>query len=142
MPSLNQRQGEDSRRKFFMTNIHERMLPDPLIKPATVRTSGRRASDRATAPSHRAFEPKPTTLTKRQPTIPHTSELAAIIRAAVHNRGRCLFILNFCYLFLIFIFREWRMIRLPVHTFRPSKLSYYYHFSRNINGDVCCRSVN
>ena len=50
LPFLNQRKGENGRRNYFMTNLHERTLPDVRIEPATVRMPGRRASDRATAP--------------------------------------------------------------------------------------------
>ena len=50
LPFLNQRKGENGRRNYFMTNLHERMLPDVRIEPATVRIPGGRAHDRATAP--------------------------------------------------------------------------------------------
>ena len=75
-------------------------------------------------------------------TSPQTSEPAAIIRAALYNRSLCLFIFNFGYLLSILIFGEWGKIRQPVHTFRPLKLSRLYNFSRNINVNVSCRSVN
>ena len=29
MPFLNQQKGENDRRKYFIINLHERMLPDP-----------------------------------------------------------------------------------------------------------------
>ena len=47
---LNQRKGENGRRNYFMTSLHERMLSDARIEPATVRIPGGRGSDRATAP--------------------------------------------------------------------------------------------
>ena len=50
LPFLNQRKGENGRWNYFMTNLHERMLPDVRIKPAIVRIPGGSASDRATAP--------------------------------------------------------------------------------------------
>ena len=50
LPFLNQRKGENGRRNDFMTKLHERMLPDVRIEPATVRIPGGRASDRAIAP--------------------------------------------------------------------------------------------
>ena len=75
-------------------------------------------------------------------TSPQTSEPAAIIRAALHNQSLCLFIFNFRYLLSILIFGEWGRIRQHVHTFRPLKLSRLYHFNRNINLNVSCRSVN
>ena len=49
LPFLNQRKGENGRRNYFITNLHDRMLPDMRIKPVTIRIPGRRASDRATA---------------------------------------------------------------------------------------------
>ena len=49
LPFLNQRKGENGRRNYFMTNLHERMLPDVRIEPTTVRIPGGRASDRVTA---------------------------------------------------------------------------------------------
>ena len=70
------------------------------------------------------------------------SEPTAIIRAALHNRSLCLFIFNFRYLLSILIFGKWGRIRQAVHTFRPLKLSRSYHFNRNINVNVSCRSVN
>ena len=50
LPYMNQRKGENGRRNDFMTKLHERMLPDMRIEPATVRKPGGRASDRASAP--------------------------------------------------------------------------------------------
>ena len=50
LPFLNQRKGENGRRNYFMTNLHERTFLYVRIKPATVHIPGRRASDRATAP--------------------------------------------------------------------------------------------
>ena len=50
LPFLNQREGENSRRNYFMTNLHERMLPDVGIEPTTVRIPGGRGSDRDTSP--------------------------------------------------------------------------------------------
>ena len=50
LPFLKQRKGENGRKKYFMTNLHERMLPDVRIEPTTVRIPGRRASDRVIAP--------------------------------------------------------------------------------------------
>ena len=50
LPFLNQRKGENGRKNYFITKLHERMLPDVRIEPATVRIPGGRASDRATAP--------------------------------------------------------------------------------------------
>ena len=47
LPFLNQWKGENGRKNDFMTNLHKRMLPDVRIEPATIRTPGRRASDRA-----------------------------------------------------------------------------------------------
>ena len=36
MPFLNQRKGENDRRKYFMINLHERMLPTSAgVEPAT-----------------------------------------------------------------------------------------------------------
>ena len=40
LPFLNQRKRENARRNYFMTNLHERMLPDVRIEPATVRIPG------------------------------------------------------------------------------------------------------
>ena len=65
-----------------------------------------------------------------------------IMRATLHNRSFCLFIFNFRYLPSILIFGELGRIKQHVHTFRPPKHSRLYHFSRNINDDVSCRSVN
>ena len=45
-------------------------------------------------------------------------------------------------MFSILSTREWGRIKQLVHTFQPSKLSRLYHFNRNINGDVGCRSIN
>ena len=53
LPFLNQRKGENGRRNYFKINLHERMLPDVRIEPATVRITGRRASERAAAPGWR-----------------------------------------------------------------------------------------
>ena len=50
MPVLNQRKRENGRRNYFMTKLHEKMLPDVRIEPANVRIPSGRASDRATAP--------------------------------------------------------------------------------------------
>ena len=50
LPFLNQQKGENRHRNYFTTNLHERMLPDVRIEPATIRIPGGRASDRATAP--------------------------------------------------------------------------------------------
>ena len=36
LPFLNQRKEENGRRNYFMTNLHDRMLPDVRIEPATV----------------------------------------------------------------------------------------------------------
>ena len=44
---LNQPKGENGRRNYFMTNVHERMLLDVRIEPAIVRIPGGRLSDRA-----------------------------------------------------------------------------------------------
>ena len=52
LPFLNQQKGENGRKKNFMTDLHERMLPDVRIEPATVRIPGRRASDRIVAPGN------------------------------------------------------------------------------------------
>ena len=41
--------GGNGRRNYFMTDLHERMLPDRKIEPATVRIPGGGASKRATA---------------------------------------------------------------------------------------------
>ena len=51
LPFLNQQKGENGPKNYFMTNLHERMLPDVRIEPATVRIPGRRASDWAIVPS-------------------------------------------------------------------------------------------
>ena len=48
LPFLNQRKGENGHRNYFMTNLHERMLPDVRIQPTTVFIPGGHASDRAT----------------------------------------------------------------------------------------------
>ena len=48
---LYQREGENGRINYFMTNLHERMLPDARIERATVRIPGGRAIDRATRPA-------------------------------------------------------------------------------------------
>ena len=40
--------GGNGRRNYFMTDLHERMLPDRKIEPATVRIPGGGASKRAT----------------------------------------------------------------------------------------------
>ena len=37
LPFLNHRKGENGRRNYFMTNLHERMLPEVRIEHATVR---------------------------------------------------------------------------------------------------------
>ena len=54
LPFLNKPKGENSRRNYFMTNLHKRMLPYVRIEPATIRIPDsipdRRASDRATVP--------------------------------------------------------------------------------------------
>ena len=50
LPGLNQRKGENGRRNYFMTKLHERMLPDVRIDPTTVRIPDRRASHWATTP--------------------------------------------------------------------------------------------
>ena len=47
---LSQRKGENVCGNYFMTSLHERMLLDVRIKPATVRIPGGRACDRAIAP--------------------------------------------------------------------------------------------
>ena len=52
-PFLNQRKWENGRRNYFMTDLHERMLPDVRIEIATFRIPGGRASDRATTPGVR-----------------------------------------------------------------------------------------
>ena len=49
LPFLNQRKEENGYRNYFMTKLHERMLPDMRIEPATVRIRIERTSDRATA---------------------------------------------------------------------------------------------
>ena len=51
LPFLNKRKGENGRRNYFMTKLHERMLPDVRIEPRTVHIPGGRASDRVTASS-------------------------------------------------------------------------------------------
>ena len=55
LPFLNQRKGENDRRNYFMTKLHERMLLDLSIEPAsawsTVRIPGGRGSDRAPLPA-------------------------------------------------------------------------------------------
>ena len=43
---LNHRKGETGRRNYFMTNLHEIMLPDVRIEPATVRILGGAWRDR------------------------------------------------------------------------------------------------
>ena len=40
-----------------MTNLNERMLPDPRIEPATVRLPGGRASDGAPGPAYKHVNP-------------------------------------------------------------------------------------
>ena len=50
LPFVNQRKGENGRRNYFVTNLHEIMLPGVRIEPSTVRIPGGRVSDRATAP--------------------------------------------------------------------------------------------
>ena len=51
LPFLNQqRKGENGCRNYFMTNLHERMLLDIRIEPATVRIPDGCGSNRATAP--------------------------------------------------------------------------------------------
>ena len=50
LPFLNQRKEENGRRNYLMSNLHERMLLDGRINPATVCIPGGRASDRATTP--------------------------------------------------------------------------------------------
>ena len=50
LPFLNQRKRENGRKNYFLTNLHERMLPDVRIEPATICIPGRRACDRAIAP--------------------------------------------------------------------------------------------
>ena len=47
LPFLNQRKGENGLRYYFLTKLHERMLPDVRIEAATVRIPGTRGSDRA-----------------------------------------------------------------------------------------------
>ena len=52
LPFLNLRKGENDRRKYFMFNLHERMLPDPGgIEPATSLSPVESASDWATGGS-------------------------------------------------------------------------------------------
>ena len=48
--TLNQRKGQNGRRNYFMTKLHERIFPDVRIAPAAVRLSGGHASGRATVP--------------------------------------------------------------------------------------------
>ena len=50
LPFLNQPKEGNGRRKYFKTNLLDRMFPDVRIEPATVRIPGGRASNRATAP--------------------------------------------------------------------------------------------
>ena len=70
-----------------------------------------------------------------------TSEPAAIIRAALHNRSLCFFIFVFCFQFLFLANGEGsdNLFTLFDHKKKKTRL---YHFSTNINGDVSCRSVN
>ena len=51
LPFLNQQKGENGRKNYFMTNLHERMLPDVRIEPSTVCIPGRCTSNWATAPA-------------------------------------------------------------------------------------------
>ena len=49
LPFLNQRKGENDRRKYFMINLHERMLPTSArVEPATSWSPVGRASNCAT----------------------------------------------------------------------------------------------
>ena len=50
LPFLNQRKGENGQKNYFTTNLHQRILPDVRIEPATIHIPGRQASDRAIAP--------------------------------------------------------------------------------------------
>ena len=48
MPFLNQLKGENERRKYFMINLHKRMLPTLVgVEPATSWSPVERASNRA-----------------------------------------------------------------------------------------------
>ena len=49
LPFLNQQKEENGCRNYFMTKIHERMLPDVRIEPTTIRIPGGCISDWATA---------------------------------------------------------------------------------------------
>ena len=52
LPFLNQRKGENDRRKYFMINLHERMLPTSAgVQPATSWSPVGRASNCATRPA-------------------------------------------------------------------------------------------
>ena len=85
-------------------------------------------------------------VTKRQPnsykTSHQTSEPAAIIRAALHNRSLWFLVLNFRYLLSVIIFRESGKIRQLVHTFRSPNSHVHITSTGIINCDVSCRSVN
>ena len=52
LPFLNQRERDRMARNYFMTNLHEKMLLDVKIEPATFCMPGRHASDRATTPGY------------------------------------------------------------------------------------------
>ena len=51
LPFFNEWKGENTCRNYFMTKLHERMLPDVRTEPVTVHIPGGRASDWATASS-------------------------------------------------------------------------------------------
>ena len=55
LPFLNQPKGENGRRNYFMTNLHERMLPDVRIEPPTIHMPDGCAFDWATMPGQTAF---------------------------------------------------------------------------------------
>ena len=52
LPFLNQRKEENGRRNYFMTKLHERILPHVRIEPATARIPGGYRSDRVSAPGY------------------------------------------------------------------------------------------
>ena len=56
LPFLNQRKGENGRRNYFMTSLHETMLPDVRIEPMAVCIPGGRAYDWANVPSWNSNE--------------------------------------------------------------------------------------
>ena len=57
LPFLDQRKGENDRRKYFMINLHERMLPTSVgIEPATSWSPVGRASNWATEASPCLFD--------------------------------------------------------------------------------------